>query len=88
MFLSSKAALLSEGVEAGTHSGVNQQFGRIFIREKGVVDEELGRFLSRQQTLREQADYDPDTSFDRKDIEESLEKARGFVQKMKEICQK
>lgn len=88
MFLSAKAALLTEDIDAGTHSKVNRQLGKVFVKEKEVLDERMGRFYSMQQTLREQADCDPETSFERKDFEESLDKASEFIQKMKEICQK
>jgi len=87
MFLAAKAALLTEDIETGTHGGVNQQLGKIFVKEKEVLDEDMGRFFSRQQTLREQADYDVETSFDRKEIKENIEKAKRFVEKMREIVE-
>lgn len=85
MFLSAKAALLTRGIETGTHSSVNRQLGRVFVKKENIIDKETGSFYSRQQTLREQADYDPDTNFSREEIEESLQKAEEFIQKMKQV---
>ena len=87
MFLSAKAALLTEGVEAGTHQSVNRQLGRVFVKEKEVLEKEMGRFYSEQQTLREQADYDPETSFERAEVSENIEKAKEFVGEMKRIVE-
>lgn len=87
MFLAARAALLNEGVETSTHSSVNRQVGKIFVKEKDILDPGTGSFYSRQQTLREQADYDPETSFEREEISESLEKAEEFVQKMNKVVE-
>ena len=88
MFLAAKAALLTEDVEAGTHSSVNRQLGKVFVKEKEVLSKEMGRFYSVQQTLREKADYDSDASFDREEIKRGLEKAEAFVEEMKDIVER
>ena len=85
MFLSAKAALLTEGVEVGTHQSVNRQVGRVLVKEKEVLERGMGRFYSEQQTLREQADYDPETSFEREQVKENLERAGEFVNLMKAV---
>lgn len=87
MFLAAKAALLTEGIEAGTHSKVNRQLGKVFVKEKQIISKEMGSFYSNQQTLREQADYDPETAFEREEVEKDLEKAEKFIHKMKEVTE-
>jgi len=85
MFSAAKAGLLSNDVEAGTHNKVNRQVGKIFVKEEQILTPEEGSFYSRQQTLRERADYDPETSFNKEEIEDALEKAKEFINKMEEV---
>lgn len=87
IFLAAKAGLITEGIDAGTHNKVNRQVGKVFVKDKEVLSSEEGRFYARQQTLREQADYDYKSKFEREQVENALENAEKFVSKMKSVVQ-
>lgn len=56
MFYLAQAALLSKGLDAGTHTGVNQLFGQYFIKTE-IFPKELGRYLSYAAQRRSVGDY-------------------------------
>lgn len=55
-FAAARAMLAADGIQAKTHRGVIQQFGRAFVRS-GNVEVRLGRALAQLQRKRELADY-------------------------------
>lgn len=51
------ALLIHSGIEVNSHKGTSMMFGQHFI-QTGFFDKEMGRFYSKLQSLRENADYD------------------------------
>ena len=82
------AVLLTKGLEARSHQGVQRLFHLHFIRT-GVFTPDVGVLLSHAQKAREEADYYPEISFTREiardrlqDVESFLAKARDFLSKV------
>ena len=51
-----QALLIKNGLYAHTHDGLLTLFGLHFVK-KGLVENELGAFMSRMEQLREKGDY-------------------------------
>lgn len=81
------AVLLTKGLEARSHQGLQRLFHLHFIRT-GIFPQEVGVLLSHAQKAREEADYYPEVSFNRKvarnrmkDVEEFARAARQYLEK-------
>jgi len=66
MFITAKALLISKNSRPKSHNGLISEFGLHFVKEDEFSNE-IFKYLSRTQSLREEADYD---AFD--DITESI----------------
>lgn len=84
MFTAARAALLAKDIEARTHRGVRRAFSDHFIRT-GVIAEDLGRWFSRAEQLRNLADYDPDASSDPAEVDVLLSQSEAFVAEIEKL---
>lgn len=66
MFITAKALLISKNSRPKSHNGLISEFGLHFVKED-TFNSETFKYLSRTQSLREEANYD---AFD--DITESI----------------
>jgi hypothetical protein len=82
VFHAANAVLLTEGMNAESHSGLKTLFGLRFIKT-GKIDRKYGRILNKLKDERENGDYDIFTDFDLQDTEEMIEEAEEFVAEMK-----
>lgn len=83
-FYSVLAYLLKIGIEAKTHSGVKQMFGKHIVL-KGLIDAESAAFFSDIQNLRITGDYDEFIDIAEDEAFDLLESGRTFINKMKAI---
>lgn len=86
VFYAAKAALYSLGFEPKTHEGTDTLVGKILCMDEGVITREQSKFYSRMRTTREEVDYNPLASVEW-NKEEMKEKAKNFIQDMKEIVE-
>jgi len=63
VFHAANAVLLTEGMNAESHSGLKTLFGLRFIKT-GKIDRKYGRILNKLKDERENGDYDIFTDFD------------------------
>ncbi|MFH1653694.1 MAG: HEPN domain-containing protein [Pseudomonadota bacterium] len=75
------AALLSKGLEAKSHQGMQRLFHLHFIRTK-IFNNKAGVILSHAQKAREEADYYPEISFTKEIAEERLNEVKTFVKQL------
>ena len=57
MFLAAKALLIKKDYNPKSHEGLISLFGQVYVIE-GDFDRNIAKYLSRAQSLREDADYD------------------------------
>ena len=69
--------------ESSKHSGVISHFNQYHVRT-GDFDKEASKIIRHASELREQADYEDFFVATREEAEEVLEKARVFIQQVKE----
>lgn len=69
--------MVSQGLEAKTHQGVEALFGQHFI-QANIVGREWAKHFVRLQRYREQADYGPVLGLSPSDIQEELELVARF----------
>ena len=81
------AVLLSQGLEARSHRGLQRLFHLHFIRTK-IFDEEIGVILGHAQKAREEADYYPEITFSEKMARSRLNEIEGFVAQMRKFLKK
>jgi len=77
LFHAVKALLVSQGLEAKTHQGVETLFGQHFIKA-GLVEREWAAHFVRLQRYREQADYGPVLGLSGPDVRQELELVARF----------
>lgn len=77
------ACLLTKGLEAHSHQGMQRLFHLHFVRT-GIFSEETGVLLSHAQKAREEADYFPEISFTKKIAQERIQEVESFVQQAKQ----
>lgn len=87
MFYSVLALLIFEPYSSSKHSGVLTYFNKKFVKE-GIFSEEEGRSINKAFELRQRADYRENIEISYEQVEPFLEKARIFVQKVKEHLEK
>jgi uncharacterized protein (UPF0332 family) len=78
MFHAAQAALLSEEIEAYTHSGVNVQFQKTFVKT-GKFPVLSGKSFSKILDQRLKSDYEIGFKASPDDAKHSYEEASGFV---------
>lgn len=81
------AALLSKGLEAKSHQGMQRLFHLHFIRTK-IFNERAGVILSHAQKAREEADYYPEISFTEEVAGERLNEVKKFVKQIRSYLSK
>jgi len=84
MFHAAQAALLSEEIEAYTHSGVNVQFQKTFIKT-GKFPVIFGKTFSKILDQRLKSDYEIGFKASPDDAKHTFEEASGFVTSIREF---
>lgn len=87
VFHAAVTVLLSQGLEAKSHRGVNALFSLHFV-QTGKIDRKHLRLLSKTQKFREEADYNAEIDFNQADAEETLKDAEIFCLEMSHFLQK
>jgi uncharacterized protein (UPF0332 family) len=82
MFHSARALLYSQGYREKSHRALLTAIREVFLRS-GELGNDLIEDLSNAMDLREEADYG--MTFSETGAEEVVEKARNFMQRVKEI---
>ena len=83
-FHAAQAILASEGFKPKTHAGLRKLFGREVVK-RGLVEKELGKFLTRVFSMRQVSTYDIYASIEEAEAKEIVNKAERFIGKIKEI---
>ncbi len=78
------ALLVSNGLEAGTHSGVIRMFSLNFVKE-GKVSEEMGRFYSKLFELRQTGDYADWVYLAEEDVAPLIPQVESFLSALKQL---
>ena len=79
-----QALLIKNGLYAHTHDGLLTLFGLHFVK-KGIVDNELGAFMSRMEQLREKGDYNCYYSVTEEEIETIIDPTKKLIQRIEEL---
>ena len=79
-----QALLIKNGLYAHTHDGLLTLFGLHFVK-KGIVDNELGAFMSRIEQLREKGDYNCYYSVTEEEIETIIDPTKKLIQRIEEL---
>lgn len=85
-FMRLRHCFLRKGIRAKTHVGVVRMFGKEIV-EKGIIDRKYGKFLSEAFDARIAGTYEVFAEPERDFAEEIVEKARMFVEKIREILE-
>ena len=83
-FYATEALLIRNGIRAATHAGVRQMFGLHFV-QKGLIENQWGRFLGKMEQLREGADYDFFIKYEKQELIDILPQAKQFIAVIKAI---
>ena len=86
MFHAAQAALLSEEIEAYTHTGVNVQFQKIFIKN-GKFPIVLGKTFSKILDQRLKSDYEIGFKASSSDAKHTFDEASAFVMSIRDYLQ-
>ena len=78
MFLSAKALLVKEGYDVSSHRSLISIFGREFVKN-GDFDNEIAKYLSGTQSLRDNADYDAIDTISKEIAHERIVQAEKFI---------
>lgn len=78
-----RAALMSKGVEARTHTGIRRLFGTELVGT-GDIERNWAKVLARSQSVRESADYDTATELPSERAAEIVSEAHRFIERMQE----
>jgi uncharacterized protein (UPF0332 family) len=84
MFHAAQAALLSEEIEAYTHTGVNVQFQKTFIKT-GKFPVSFGKTFSKILDQRLKSDYEIGFKASPDDAKHTFEEASGFVTSIRDF---
>ncbi len=84
MFHASVAILYHYGLTAKSHAGTIYLFDEHLVK-KGIVDTEAGQSLRKAFTLRQLSDYDVQSEFDKKTVEELIVHADSFIVQIKAV---
>lgn len=78
MFLSAKALLVKEGYDVSSHRSLISIFGKEFVKN-GDFDNEVAKYLSGTQSLRDNADYDAIDTISKEIAHERIIQAEKFI---------
>jgi uncharacterized protein (UPF0332 family) len=81
-----QALLVSRGVSAHTHNGVQIAFSLHFVKP-GAVSKASAKLLSELQAVRERADYQVDLSYDDGDVKRHLATATPLIEELMRLAQ-
>ncbi|QGA80809.1 HEPN domain-containing protein [Candidatus Nanohalobium constans] len=84
-FYAARAALISQGIEAKTHSGIADRVFLVLYKEKNLISKETAATLSRVETKRNLSDYELEIDDTEEDLKEIEQKARKFVKEMNKL---
>ena len=85
-FYMAKGMLISEGIVSKTHSGLNSEFNRIFIKTN-LIPKEFGKNLNSLFSMRQAADYEPEEEIGKEEIDKALQMVEEFINFIKEKYQ-
>jgi uncharacterized protein (UPF0332 family) len=86
MFYAAEAALLGKGLSFSKHSAVIAAFGLHFVKP-GIVRQDLQRYFTEGESLRNVSDYDVGPQVERQDAERQVSRARTFVEELAGLLQ-
>ncbi len=86
-FYAVSALLLSNKINAHTHTGTRQMFGLHFIKS-GVIDKELGRYYSNIFDKRLTGDYDDFIDYEKGDVLTLLKPAHELILEISKLIRK
>ena len=87
MFYAVLALLIFEPYASSKHSGVLSYFNKRFVKG-GLFPEELGRSINKAFEVRQRGDYREYVELTYEQVEPFIDKARVFVQKVKNYLEK
>lgn len=76
--------LINKQVACRTHGGLISEFNKHFVKT-GIIDVELGRFLSRMEQLRKVSDYNCNYDVEQEDVEVMIEPAHRLVNTISDL---
>ena len=85
-FYMAKGMLISEGIVSKTHSGLNSEFNRIFIKTN-LIPKEFGKSLNSLFNMRQAADYEPEEEITKDEVDKALQMVEEFIDFVKEKYQ-
>lgn len=77
-----QALLLTLGLEARSHQGLQNLFSLHFVK-KGIFETKYAHILSKAQKFREESDYDSASVFTQEDALERLNEVKELIQKIR-----
>lgn len=83
-FYSASAALMGRGFKFTKHSGVRSAVHQQLVK-KGLISDEYGKIYDRMFENRQEGDYLELVEFEQGQLEQSIDEAARFVEKMKSI---
>lgn len=87
MFHAATAALATKGVSARSHKALITLFGREFVKT-GQIEEEIGSALVEAFEARQESTYEADIVFGVEDVQELLEQAQRFLERVRKVLPK
>jgi uncharacterized protein (UPF0332 family) len=81
-----KGILVSKGVIAKTHKGLNTEFSKLFIKTK-EIPLEYGEYLGYLFRERQTADYEPEEEIAKEEVDKALLMVEEFINYIKEKYQ-
>lgn len=87
IFYAVNALLITKGLSSSKHAGVLALFNREIIKN-GLIEKRFGKFYSDMFDNRQEGDYKDFVKFEKEDVEEWLNKAEKFINKIEELTLK
>ena len=84
MLLSSKALLIKIGITTNKHHGIIKEFGRKYVKT-GLFKDEIYKYLTKTQPLRNQSDYEPIDNITSKIALDKINEARIYIDEAKKL---
>ena len=85
-FYMAKGILVSKGIVVKTHSGLNSEFNRVFIKTQ-IIPQKFGKYLNFLFTERQTADYEPEAEIGKEEIDKAILMVEEFINFVKEKYQ-
>ena len=81
-----KGILVSKKIVVKTHSGLNSEFNRVFIKTQ-IIPQKFGKYLNFLFTERQTADYEPEEEISKEEVDKALQMVEEFINFVKEKYQ-